>query len=184
MDVVDLSDGHLHDNWQLIPRTSSNWRSSYRPDQLALVVSYIQSQPHPDPILMPYSFFINLPCGAIAAASMALFFRVPKAVKLTESTPEEKILQMDIPGFLLVLAAVVCYLLAMQWGGAAKSRGSAGVIGALVGSVVAFIAFLAVEYFEEQDHIAWVCFQHFVSGPSYFYLFFSFRHVVLTFMPF
>jgi hypothetical protein len=184
MDVVDLPDGHLHDNWQLTSQTSSNWRTSYRPGQLALVVSYIQSQPHPDLILMPYSFFINLPCGAIAAASMALFFRVPKAVKPTESTPKEKILQMDITGFLLVLAAVVCYLLVMQWGGAVKGWGSTGAIGALVGSVVLFIAFLAVEYFEEQDHIAWVCFQLFACGPSYFYLFFVFCHVVLTFVPF
>jgi hypothetical protein len=72
---------------------------------------------------MRYSFFINLPCGAIAATSMALFFQVPKAVKPTEATLKEKILQMDIPGFLLVLASVVCYLLAMQWGGVVKSSG-------------------------------------------------------------
>jgi hypothetical protein len=39
---------------------------------------------------MPYSFFINLPCDAIAAASMALFFRVPKAVKPTESNSKRK----------------------------------------------------------------------------------------------
>jgi hypothetical protein len=97
---------------------------------------------------MRYSFFINLPCGAIAATSMALFFQVPKAVKPTEATLKEKILQMDIPGFLLVLASVVCYLLAMQWGGVVKSWGSAGVVGTLVGSVVLFVTFLAVEWYQ------------------------------------
>jgi len=55
---------------------------------------------------------------------------------------------MDIPGFLLVTASVVCYLLAMQWGGALKSWGSADVIGTLVGCVVLFFAFLAVEWFQ------------------------------------
>jgi hypothetical protein len=97
---------------------------------------------------MRCSFSINLPCDAIAAASMVLFFQVPKAVKPTEATLQEKNLQMDIPGFLLVLAAVVCYLLAMQWGGAAKNWGSAGVIGTLVGSVVLSVAFLAVEWYQ------------------------------------
>jgi hypothetical protein len=55
---------------------------------------------------------------------------------------------MDIPGFLLVLASVVCYLLAMQWGGVVKSWGSAAVIGTLVGSVVLFVAFLTVEWYQ------------------------------------
>jgi MFS transporter, DHA2 family, glioxin efflux transporter len=64
---------------------------------------------------VPYGFFIDLPCGAIAAASIGLYFRVPKVLKPTEATPKEKkMLQMDIPSFLLVLASVVCYLLAMQ----------------------------------------------------------------------
>jgi MFS transporter, DHA2 family, glioxin efflux transporter len=63
---------------------------------------------------------------------MGLFFRVPKAVKVAEATLKEKILQMDIPGFLLVLALVICYLLAMQWGGEVKSWGSADIIGTLV----------------------------------------------------
>jgi hypothetical protein len=112
------------------------------------VVSCLRSHPYLDPTLKRYSFFINLPCGAIAAASIALFFRVPKAVKPTEATLKERILQMDIPGFLLVLASVVCYLLGMQWGGVVKSWGSAGVIGTIVGSVVLFVTFLAVEWYQ------------------------------------
>jgi hypothetical protein len=44
---------------------------------------------------------------------------------------------MDVLGFLVVVCAVVCYLLAMQWGGVMKSWGSADVIGTLVGSVSA-----------------------------------------------
>lgn len=95
-----------------------------------------------------YSFFINLPCGALAAAAIVLLFRVPKSHKPADATFKEKILQMDIPGFLLISAAVVCYLLAMQWGGAVKSWHSADVIGTLVGCGVLFFAFLAVEWFQ------------------------------------
>lgn len=55
---------------------------------------------------------------------------------------------MDIPGFLLVTAAVICYLLAMQWGGVIKTWGSSDVIGTLVGCIVLFIAFLALEWYQ------------------------------------
>ena len=53
---------------------------------------------------------------------------------------------MDIPGFLIITSAVVCYLLAMEWGGVLKSWGSSDVIGTLVGCVVLLTFFLAVEW--------------------------------------
>ncbi|KAH6663125.1 major facilitator superfamily transporter [Halenospora varia] len=101
-----------------------------------------------DKVSWRWCFFINLPCGALAAVSIVLFFKVPKAVRPTEATLKEKVLQMDIPGFFLVAAAVVCYLLAMQWGGVVKSWGSSDVIGTLVGSIVLLIAFLTFEWYQ------------------------------------
>jgi len=101
---------------------------------------------------------------------------------------------MDIPGFLLVLASVVCYLLAMQWGGVVKSWGSAAVIGTLVGSVVLFVAFLTVEWYQgeralllpsilKNRTIAHGCaFSFLYVMPLIFSHIFSFRHVVLIFM--
>lgn len=79
---------------------------------------------------------------------MIFFFSVPEGTKPTEATLKEKLLQMDIPGFLIITAAVVCYLLAMQWAGVEKSWQSADVIGTLVGSVVLGIAFLAIEWYQ------------------------------------
>ncbi|RDL38614.1 uncharacterized protein BP5553_02954 [Venustampulla echinocandica] len=101
-----------------------------------------------DRVTWRWCFYINLPCGALAAASIVLFFRVPDAIKPTEATIKEKLLQMDIPGFLFVTAAVVCYLLAMQWGGPLKIWSSSSVIGTLVGCVVVFIAFLAIKWYQ------------------------------------
>jgi hypothetical protein len=40
---------------------------------------------------------------------------------------------MDLPGALLILAAVVCYLLALQWGGTTKSWNSPDVYGKKIG---------------------------------------------------
>jgi hypothetical protein len=40
---------------------------------------------------------------------------------------------MDLPGALLILAAVVCYLLALQWGGTTKPWNSPDVYGKKIG---------------------------------------------------
>lgn len=94
------------------------------------------------------SFYINLPCGAVAAASIVFFYKVPEGVKPAKATLKEKILQMDIPGFLMIVCAVVCYLLAMQWGGVMKGWGSADVAGTLVGSILLLLSFLAIEWYQ------------------------------------
>ena len=94
------------------------------------------------------SFFINLPCGALAALSILLFFRVPVAAKPVEATLKEKLLQMDIPGFVVITSAVICYLLALQWGGIVQSWNSVNVVGTLVGFGVLLIAFLIIEWWQ------------------------------------
>ena len=53
---------------------------------------------------------------------------------------------MDIPGAALILAAAVCYLLAMQWGGITKPWSDSTVIGTLVGFGLIVILFIAWEY--------------------------------------
>jgi hypothetical protein len=84
----------------------------------------------------------------LAAASIIFFFRVPAANKPTEASLKEKLLQMDIPGFLMISASIVCFLLALQWGGAVKGWSSSDVVGTLVGCVVLFAAFLIIEYYQ------------------------------------
>lgn len=58
---------------------------------------------------------------------------------------------MDIGGTALILGAVVCFLLALQWGGVSKPWSSRDVIGTLVGAAVLLIAFIVLEsYLGEQ----------------------------------
>lgn len=59
---------------------------------------------------------------------------------------KEKLLQMDPLGTLTIMAAVICYILALQWGGTTKAWNSSPVIGTLVGFVVFLIAFGLVEW--------------------------------------
>ncbi|TVY39773.1 MFS gliotoxin efflux transporter [Lachnellula occidentalis] len=101
-----------------------------------------------DKVTWRWCFYINLPCGALAAAAFILLFKVPASVKPPQVPLKEKLIQMDIPGFLLVTASVVCYLLAMQWGGVVEKWSSANVVGTLVGCIVIFIAFIAWEWYQ------------------------------------
>lgn len=87
-----------------------------------------------------WCFWINLPIGALAAAIIIVALRLPSTAKPTAATPWEKIMQMDPSGCILILAAVVCYLLALQWAGLEKAWSDSSVIGTLVGFVLLTIA--------------------------------------------
>lgn len=93
------------------------------------------------------SFYINLPIGGLSAAIILFFFTTPPQAKPTRAPWQEKILQMDLPGTFTILAAVICYLLALQWGGVTKSWNDSTVIGTLVGFGLLVILFVVIEWY-------------------------------------
>ncbi|KIX09628.1 uncharacterized protein Z518_00709 [Rhinocladiella mackenziei CBS 650.93] len=95
-----------------------------------------------------WCFYINLPIGGVAGAIILFFFRTPKAARPQPATWKEKFLQMDFPGTFTIMASIVCYLLAMQWGGATKPWSDGSVIACLVLFGLLVIAFVAIEYFQ------------------------------------
>ncbi|KAJ9647353.1 hypothetical protein H2199_002342 [Coniosporium tulheliwenetii] len=92
-----------------------------------------------------WCFYINLPVGGASAAAIVVFFQTPERAKPVEAIWREKILQMDFVGTFTLMGAVVCFLLAMQWGGVTKAWSSAHVIGTLVGFGLISIVFVALE---------------------------------------
>lgn len=104
--------------------------------------------PHTLSLAKMYSFYVNLPIGGFSAALILLVFKTPKASRSEEAqraSITEKILQMDLIGTFVILAAVVCLLLALQWGGISKAWKSADVVGTLVGFCLIAILFVVVE---------------------------------------
>ncbi|KIW30271.1 uncharacterized protein PV07_06026 [Cladophialophora immunda] len=100
-----------------------------------------------DNLTWRWCFYINLPIGGAASAIILAFFRTPKAARPQAAPLKEKLLQMDFPGTFTLMAAIVCYLLAMQWGGATKPWSSGSVIAVLVLFGVLIIVFVVIEYF-------------------------------------
>ena len=96
-----------------------------------------------------WCFYINLPIGGASAAVILLFFHAPKAARPQPATLKEKFLQMDFPGTFVIMGAIVCYLLAMQWGGTTKPWSSGSVIACLVLFGILVIAFILIEWYQK-----------------------------------
>ncbi|KAK8139453.1 MFS transporter [Apiospora sp. TS-2023a] len=96
-----------------------------------------------------WCFWINLPVGGVVLALLVLFFRVPWHISPVPATWTEILRQLDIPGFGLLVASLVCLTLALQWGGLAKPWNNGSVIAALAMWIVLTIAFVVTEYFQE-----------------------------------
>jgi hypothetical protein len=87
------------------------------------------------------SFYINLPCGLVAALAMIFAFHAPKAAAPTPASSKEKLLQMDIPGSVLICATIVCFTLALRWAGVEKAWADSDVVGTLVATPIFLILF-------------------------------------------
>ena len=74
-----------------------------------------------------------------------IYFTTPDGAKPVEATLREKLLQMDFPGTAVLMGAVICYILAFQYGGSTKPWNSSTVIGLIVGFVLLLVLFGVLE---------------------------------------
>lgn len=95
-----------------------------------------------------WCFWLNLPVGSVVLVLLVIFFRVPRHISPIPATGKEIILQLDIPGFSVLLLSLVCLTLALQWGGLSKPWSDGSVIATLVMWVVLTIGFFVTEWFQ------------------------------------
>ncbi|KAF2829511.1 MFS gliotoxin efflux transporter glia [Ophiobolus disseminans] len=95
-----------------------------------------------------WCFYINLPLGAPIIVLVLLFLRIPKHIKPVPATWKEIIGHLDLPGFIVLFASLICLSLALQWGGQTKSWADGSVIATLVFWVVLNVGFFGVEWFQ------------------------------------
>lgn len=95
-----------------------------------------------------WCFWINLPVGGVVVAMVLFFFHVPEHIKPVPATWKETLLQLDIPGFTLLLTSLICFTLALQWGGQSKPWSDGSVIATLIMWLVLTIAFVILQWLE------------------------------------
>lgn len=99
------------------------------------------SKPSPS---LPKSFLTiaSLPIGAVSLVVIYFFLRIQR-----ENNPEnlsfmQRVLKLDLIGASILIPAVICLLLALQWGGSTYPWNSSRIIGLFVGSGLLIIIFI------------------------------------------
>ncbi|KAI1427622.1 MFS gliotoxin efflux transporter glia [Xylaria sp. FL1777] len=96
-----------------------------------------------------WCFWINLPVGGVALFAL-LFFKPPaRSRSTTKLGVKETILTFDPLGLIIVLASLVVFFLALQWGGISKPWNSGTVIALLVIWILLTIGWIVLEWFQK-----------------------------------
>ena len=104
-----------------------------------------------DHLTWRWCFYINLPLGAITAAFIIPFFTIQRRGAKTEATFMQQLKKFDLEGTALFLPAIICLLLALQWGGSKYAWGNARIIALLVVFVLLICGFIAVQWWKQED---------------------------------
>jgi hypothetical protein len=89
--------------------------------------------------------------GAVTAAFIIPFFKVPRRGIKEQLTWQQQLKKFDLEGSILFLPAIICLLLALQWGGSKYEWGSARIIALLVLFVVLITGFLTVQWWKQEN---------------------------------
>ncbi|KAJ5099532.1 MFS toxin efflux pump (AflT) [Penicillium argentinense] len=100
-----------------------------------------------DGITWRWCFYINLPIGGLSIAVILLVLRVPNKNEFTGTSVLSRIKQLDLIGASLLIPAIVCLLLALQWGGNKYPWNNSRIIGLFVGFGLMIILFVASQLY-------------------------------------
>ncbi|KAJ6619077.1 MFS transporter [Mycena sp. CBHHK59/15] len=101
-----------------------------------------------DKVTWRWCFYINLPIGAVTLLVMTFFFKMPKSAEHDApimAIKEQRINQFDPWGTLLFIPAIVCLLLALQWGGSKYEWKNGRIVALFLLFGILIICFLAVQ---------------------------------------
>ena len=99
-----------------------------------------------------WTFYINLPIGGAAMVAIFAFLRLPQAAHDAKGrTVMQRILSLDLPGTMMLVPAIVCLLLALQWGGTEHPWNSSVVIGLFVGFGLMAAVFIGIQIWKGDE---------------------------------
>lgn len=93
---------------------------------------------------------ISLPIGGMTLLIILFFLHAP-SLSTTTTTLKRQLIRLDPLGTALFLPCVICFLLALQWGGTTYSWNNGRIIALFVLSGVLFAAFMVVQMWRKED---------------------------------
>ncbi|KAK4149073.1 major facilitator superfamily domain-containing protein [Chaetomidium leptoderma] len=102
-----------------------------------------------DHVTWRWCFYINLPIGGAAMLAIFLFLHIDdrktKGGEGKGMTVVQRVLSLDLLGTAMLVPAVVCLLLALQWGGTEHAWNSSVIIGLFVGFALMMAVFVGIQ---------------------------------------
>lgn len=95
-----------------------------------------------------WCFGINLPLGAVTIVLCSFFVRIPAAAAAESVQPLgflQKCQELDLPGTASMVAALICLLIALQWGGSTYPWSDGRIIALFVVFGVLAAAFIVIQ---------------------------------------
>ncbi|KAH3986228.1 hypothetical protein HBH98_031360 [Parastagonospora nodorum] len=104
-----------------------------------------------DHLTWRWCFYINLPFGALTAAFIIPFLSVQRRGKKVDATWKQQLKKFDLEGTVLFLPAIICLLLALQWGGSKYDWGNGRIIALFVIFSLLIIGFIAIQWYKQEN---------------------------------
>lgn len=98
-----------------------------------------------DHVTWRWCFYINLPIGGAAMLAIFLFLHIDRKHDNGGLTVVQRILSLDLLGTAMLVPAIVCLLLALQWGGTEHAWNSSVIIGLFVGFALMILIFIGIQ---------------------------------------
>ncbi|KAI9892128.1 MAG: hypothetical protein M1814_001834 [Vezdaea aestivalis] len=100
-----------------------------------------------DKVSWRWCFYINLPIGAITIVVVVLILNIPREDNPEGLTFMQRMKQLDLIGASILVPAIICLLLCLQWGGSTYPWKSSRIIGLFVGFGILVILFVVSQFY-------------------------------------
>ncbi len=104
-----------------------------------------------DHVSWRWCFYINLPIGAVTFVVISLFFRSPTRTNEDSIGFRARARQFDPFGTMVFVPAIVCLLLALQWGGSKYPWSNGRIIALFVVFSVLIVVFIAIQFWKKDN---------------------------------